>query len=184
VFTIKGETPRHKTKKCGGETVDSIPTYTKELEELNKGISEAIDKIYAKSKTVDDDVKATGDDLKDTCVDRFFDAKAEADTNAAPFNEENENGREMGLAEEDSLLKQSTFAKSLTRASTLATDSARVGASIIKSIVIGGEDGATRTAAFVSFADLTSANLARQAVLHNEPWVCVPVEPPMPKLVK
>lgn len=188
VFTIKGETPRHKTKKCGGETVDSIPTYTKELEELNKEISEAIDKIYAKSKIVDDDVKATGDDLKDTCVDRFFDAKAEADTNenAAPFNEEteNENGREMGLAEEDSLLKQSTFAKSLTRASALATDSARVGASIIKSIVIGGEDGATRTAAFVSFADLTSANLARQAVLHDEPWVLVPVEPPMPKLVK
>ncbi len=47
-----------------------------------------------------------------------------------------------------------------------------------------GEDGEPRDAAFVCLTNLTSTNLARQAVHHHTPWACVLDEPPRPKLVK
>jgi len=46
------------------------------------------------------------------------------------------------------------------------------------------EDGAPRSAAFVTFFDLTSANLARQRIQYPKPWSVVPIEPPVPDCVK
>lgn len=45
VLTIKKETPMHKTKMCGGDKVESVPAYIEELDQLNKDISEEIDRI-------------------------------------------------------------------------------------------------------------------------------------------
>lgn len=56
--------------------------------------------------------------------------------------------------------------------------------SSIKSIISGGEDGAPRNAAFVTFANLTSTNIARQTVHQHDPVACIPVEPPTPEFVK
>ena len=56
--------------------------------------------------------------------------------------------------------------------------------SSIKSIIKGGEDGAPRNAAFVTFANLTSTNIARQTVHQHDPVACIPVEPPTPEFVK
>ena len=49
---------------------------------------------------------------------------------------------------------------------------------------ISREEGFPRNAAFVTFSDLTSANIARQTVHHPKPWSLVPAEPPMPDFVK
>ena len=54
----------------------------------------------------------------------------------------------------------------------------------IKSVVVRKEDGTSLNAAFVTFSDLTSANIVRQTVQHAVPWSVVPVEPPMPDFVK
>lgn len=53
----------------------------------------------------------------------------------------------------------------------------------IKSVVVRKEDGTSLNAAFVTFSDLTSANIVRQTVQHAVPWSVVPVEPPMPDFV-
>jgi hypothetical protein len=54
---------------------------------------------------------------------------------------------------------------------------------MLKALIVG-ENGAPRDAAFVSFTTLAAANLARQAVHNQEPWFCVPHEPPMPEHIK
>jgi hypothetical protein len=51
VRIVKGTEPMHKTKMCGGEKVNSIPTYDKELEELNDTISKEIDNIESLQRT-------------------------------------------------------------------------------------------------------------------------------------
>jgi len=51
VRDIQGKTPMHKTKKCGGEKVDSIETYSKEMEEKNNEILRAISKIEASTES-------------------------------------------------------------------------------------------------------------------------------------
>jgi hypothetical protein len=56
-------------------------------------------------------------------------------------------------------------------------------AASIKSLM-SSEDGAPRSAAFVSFADLTSTNLALQAVHHHKPWVCDVQPAPAPDQVE
>jgi hypothetical protein len=53
-----------------------------------------------------------------------------------------------------------------------------------KNVVLGVEDGTPKSAAFVTFSDLTSANIIRQTVQYASPWSVVPEEPPMPELVK
>eukprot|EP00339_Tiarina_fusa_P000668 CAMPEP_0117082154 /NCGR_PEP_ID=MMETSP0472-20121206/57867_1 /TAXON_ID=693140 ORGANISM="Tiarina fusus, Strain LIS" /NCGR_SAMPLE_ID=MMETSP0472 /ASSEMBLY_ACC=CAM_ASM_000603 /LENGTH=929 /DNA_ID=CAMNT_0004810305 /DNA_START=7 /DNA_END=2796 /DNA_ORIENTATION=+ len=44
-----GVGPMHSTKLCGGEKVDSIETYTQELETLNQEIKEALEKLAAQN---------------------------------------------------------------------------------------------------------------------------------------
>ena len=153
VLKIKGEMPMHKTKLCGGEKVESVPTYTKELDELNNEISNDIDRIERLQ----------------------IDRESSGDIEAIP--------EDISEPDEDA---SGTEAKHFDKVTTsLLSASVKSGHAKLKSVVFGaGDDGAPRNAAFVSFVDLTSANLARQAVHHHEPWSCVPVEPPLPELVK
>ena len=44
-FFAEESSIKHKTKICGGEKVESIPAWTKELEELNDEIGKEIDMI-------------------------------------------------------------------------------------------------------------------------------------------
>ena len=46
VLKIKGDLPMHKTKRFGGEKVESVPTYREELERLNGEIGVMCEKIY------------------------------------------------------------------------------------------------------------------------------------------
>lgn len=71
-----------------------------------------------------------------------------------------------------------------TRTSDVLSKSFQAVVSSIKSIISGGEDGAPRNAAFVTFANLTSTNSARQTVHQHDPVACIPVEPPTPEFVK
>lgn len=149
VQEIKGETPTHKTKLCGGKNVESVPTYAKHLEELNEEISKDIDRIEAIQNERErvNDIEASAEDEQDDA--------------------------------------SGTEAKYFAKKTTSLSSSVKSGHAKFKSVIFGaGEDGAPRNAAFVSFTDLTSANLARQAVHDHDPWSCVPVEPPLPKLVK
>jgi hypothetical protein len=151
VQQIKGETPMHKTKLCGGEKVESVPTFTKDLEELNQEISKDIIRI----ETLQNEREAgdAGDDIETSEVE-----------------DETASGTEV---------------KYFHKKTTSLSASAKSGPAVFKSVIFGaGDDGAPRKAAFVSFADLTSANLARQSIHNHEPWTCVAVEPPLPKLVK
>ena len=152
VQEIKGDTPMHKTKLCGGDKVESVPTYTKELDELNNEISADIDRI----EKIQNERESCND------VEAYAEEKSDQDEDAS-----------------------GTEAKHFHKMTTSLLSSVNSGHAKLKSVVFGaGDDGAPRNAAFVSFVDLTSANLARQAVHHHEPWSCVPVEPPLPELVK
>lgn len=173
VKLVTKETPMHKTKLLGGDKVDSVHTYTKDLEELNNEISADIDRI----ETLQNDNECSG-----------------------VIN--------PGVNDEQDEEASGTETKYFHKTTTALSDSVKSGGAKFKSIIFGADDdGAPRNAAFVSFANLTSANLARQT-LHNdgefsflllilsldrhefftimfsEPWDCVPFEPPLPKLVK
>ena len=156
IQTIKGEIPMHKSKKCGGEKVESIPTFDKDLEDLNEEIETLRKQIVIMHK--DMEAKAS--------------FNADVETGDVDSDDDNSNHSDEGSRTENH-----------QRTSSLSK-SARDGASMLKSAVMGGEDGAALSAAFVSFRSLASTNIARQTVHQHEPWSCVPLEPPMPEVVK
>jgi hypothetical protein len=157
VRTVKGEEPTHKTKMCcGGEKVESIPTYDKDLAELNEDIGKAIDKISTmhSARNVGDaenpSKEAAADEGTETPPDKE-DATADV---ADAF--ESESKRKSGVASFTSSIKA----------------------------MMSSEDGGTRDAAFISFRDLTSTNLALQAIHHHTPWVCDVQPAPKPDQVE
>lgn len=149
VRTVKGEEPTHKTKMCcGGEKVQSIPTYDKDLGELNEDISKAIDKITATHQARD------GGDV------------------------ENPKGRETPAENEDDAVGSDEFESESKKTSGVASLTSSIKA------MMTSEDGNTRDAAFISFQDLTSTNLALQAIHHHKPWVCDVQPAPKPDQVE
>jgi len=101
---------------------------------------------------------------------------------ALPENDggDDESGQQQLLQEES---KGSKSAK-LKRTASSMSESVKHGASIVKSIIMNDKpDGDTRNAAFVSFTNLASANLARQAVHNHGAWEMVPYAAPRPDLV-
>lgn len=124
VLKMKKELPMHKTKVCGGEKVESVPTYSTEIISLNSEIESRREWIESMRNKTEDSIL---------------------------LNEDVETGE-----------RSSKFVK---KTSAL-------------------KEGSPRNAAFVTFSDLTSANIARQTVHHPNPWSLVPAEPPMPDFVK
>ena len=193
VSTIKGTTPMHKTKKMFGTKVESVPTYSAELEELNGEISSDIDKIEALQleRDEDDGVRALrGEIANSNDVETGGEGMEEEGENdlksprvqALPENDEDddESGQQQLLQEESKRSKSAKF----KRTASSMSESVKHGASIVKSIiVIDKPDGDTRNAAFVSFTNLASANLARQAVHNHGAWEMVPYAAPRPDLV-
>jgi len=170
VLTIKGVTPTHKTIML--ETVESVPTYSKEIEDLNEEISRDIDRIEpmrnrnesgdGQDTLLEEDIEAAGDE-----EDRqLLAAETMSEVQSLP----KEGERNDGLLKLDALRPAAVSNALLSSADA------------IKAMIVG-EDGASRSAAFVSLSDLASVNLVRQAVHNAEPWFCVPAEPPMPDLV-
>jgi len=179
VLTIKGTTPMHKTKMCGGEKVESVPAYTEELEQLNKDISKEVGRIVAfkeecgREATADPEAVvvaalATTEDLtgnageEETKMDEPALAAKDAKVHSTC------SAKEKGDEEEETKSKRSVTKMVSTKLSRFLE---------------GDDDGKARTAAFVTFKDLASTNLARQAVHSSEPWEFVPAEPPNPQFV-
>jgi len=185
VEQVKGITPTHKANGIrgsviGAQTVDSVPAYTEELQELNDDIGNKIDNIMKRVKARDGgeggnggeeaDVEAgdvgttRGGDVMTTTTD------AHTAVQALPPEEE----------EED----KSADTPKYKRAASRLSDTVKVGTSVVKSIIFNDkEDGDARNAAFVSFNNLTSANLARQAVHNQRAWSVVAQKAPLPELV-
>ena len=187
VEQVKGITPTHKANGIhgsviGAQTVDSVPTYTEELQELNDDIGNRIDTIMRRVKardgvegggeTIEGDIEAGrdagtirgGGDVMTTTTD------AHTTIQALPPEEE----------EED----KSVDTPKYKRAASRLSDTVKVGTSVVKSIIFNDkEDGDARNAAFVSFNNLTSANLARQAVHNQRAWSVVAQKAPLPELV-
>ena len=195
VSTVKGTTPMHKTKKMCGTKVESVPTYSAELEELNGEISSDIDKIEALQleRDEDDGVRALrGEIANSNDVETGGEGMEEEGENdlksprvqALPENDDDddESGQhQLLLLQEES--KGSKSAKFKRTASSMS-ESVKHGATIVKSIIMNDKpDGDTRNAAFVSFTNLASANLARQAVHNHGAWEMVPFAAPRPDLV-
>lgn len=175
---VKGKIPMHrmldnrKGIMCGGERVESIPEWIEELEELNDEIGREIDRIellqeQRRGDDDDDDIFVVDDD-----------------------NDEGEgNDVEAGESKESTPLQATrssvrpTVSGTITGTANMLSSTVVSGATMVKSIISGTEDGAPRNAAFVSFSSVTYANLARQAVHNKEAWSCVAVEPPLPHLV-
>ena len=180
---VKGEEPMHSTKLCGGEKVESIPTYKEELANLNKEISETIDKIVAEKESRR--AKESGDaevGVVETSSTGFGDgesmAKAIEALDDQPPKESNETGEVSAPDNEETpaVPRQASIVSASSSGDLSATFSA------IKSIVVT-EEGSPRSAAFVTFADLVSANMALQTVHQAEPWDMVANEAPSPRLV-
>lgn len=168
VQDVKGEIPMHKINKkmkvCGGEKVESVPTYSKDIGDLNMEIVEGMDTIgmVQKEREEGDDVEAGEGEREASVLVQALPDDDDIDSSEQEEAKNDAKGRRSSLS-----------------------DSVKSGASKLKSVIINTkEDGAPRNAAFVSFANLTFANLARQAVHSEEPWNCVPHEPPLPELVK
>lgn len=185
VEQVKGITPTHKANGIrgsviGAQTVDSVPAYTEELQDLNDDIGNRIDKIMKRVKARDAeggegiaeaDVEAGGDvgttrggDVMTTTTD------AHTAVQALPPEQEGED--------------KSADTPKYKRAASRLSESVKVGTSVVKSIIFNDkEDGDARNAAFVSFNNLTSANLARQAVHNQRAWSVVAQKAPLPELV-
>jgi hypothetical protein len=118
VVNVKHTQPSHKTKKIGGEKVESVPFWSQLISELNGDI-----------------------ELRHHSIES------------------------VRLGMEDS---------------SIGVDVDNVKGPPVDS----KEDGAPRSAAFVTFFDHTSANLARQRSQYPKPWSVVPIEPPVPDCVK
>jgi calcium permeable stress-gated cation channel len=152
VRVVKGTEPMHKTKMCGGEKVESIPTYDKELGGLNEDIAKAANTIENKHKL--------------------------RDTNGGDAENPDENKAAEETSKDD-LAARSDSSPSVPKSSTkLAALTSSLKAAF------SSEDGAARDAGFVSFANLTSANLALQAVQHHKPFVCDVQSAPSPEQVE
>ena len=167
VQQYKDTVPTHKTKLIGGEKVESVPAYIAELETLNDEISTDIDKIMARQQGRGEsgghEPKAAETDVE----------AAVSDVQALPNDQELEQ-------QEDTEKRGSETARRLSSMS----ETVKYGASVVKSVIMKEkEDGDPRSAAFISFTNLTSTNLARQAVHNHEAWAMVPHEPPLPELV-
>ena len=181
ILQFQGVTPMHRSKMCMGSKVESIPAYEEEIEELNEEIGCDIDRIQtiqgngrgkSGSRVVGGGEADGGGDppaLQTTESREFLDTTVQ--------NEEaskKKEGKESLLPSKKKEGKESLVAK--------YKSSMESGVSTIK-LLLKGEDGTPRNAAFVSFKDLTSSNLARQAVHNHEPWGMVPAEPPQPDFV-
>ena len=186
VEQVKGTTPTHKANGISGsvigaQTVDSVPAYTEELLELNDDIGNRIDNIMKRVKARDGveggeviaegDVEAGGD-LGTTRGGDVMTTTTDAHTAVQALPPEQE--------EED----KSADTPKYKRAASRLSDTVKVGTSVVKSIIFNDkEDGDARNAAFVSFNNLTSANLARQAVHNQRAWSVVAQKAPLPELV-
>eukprot|EP00984_Skeletonema_dohrnii_P035830 scaffold36069_cov150-Skeletonema_dohrnii-CCMP3373.AAC.3 len=198
---VKGKIPVHrkvpnldnpKLMLCGGEKVESIPEWMEELEELNDEIGREIDRIEELQEQ-----RRGGDDDGNDVVKSLLLEKKEGSSS----NEEDDEDVEVGVSKETTPLQNTTrssvptsvsgtvnlLSGTITGTANLMSDTvvsgATMGATMVKSIITGSEDGAPRNAAFVSFSSVTYANLARQAVHNKEAWSCVAMEPPLPELV-
>ena len=173
---VKGKNPMHrkldnpKGIMCGGEKVESIPEWIEELEELNDEIGREIDRIELLQE------QRRGDDDDD-------------DIFVVDDEEGEDKDEEVGELKESTPLQATrssvrpTVSGTITGTASMLSSTVVSGATMVKSIISGTEDGAPRNAAFVSFSSVTYANLARQAVHNKEAWSCVAVEPPLPHLV-
>ncbi|KAL7544812.1 hypothetical protein ACHAWF_008173 [Thalassiosira exigua] len=156
VLAVQGEMPTHKTKRCGGETVDSVSTYGDEVRRLNEEIDvhrariELLSRVRRGARRASD--AAEGDDD----ADDDDDDDAKEDTDDAKEERALDDAASSGLA---------GFRDAL---------SAAYGAS---------RDGTPRSAAFASFRTLTSATLARGAFAGTRPWECVAYDAPAPDRV-
>jgi len=196
VKEVKGKIPMHKTKICAMEKVESIPAWTKELEELNDEIGKEIDRIEM--------LQAQRGGANNNDVSTSSSLLIEEDSSSSIEDNDVEVGVEVGVIKETTPLQStkrsvvtSTVSDTVNLVSgtvnlvsgTVMSSAAMVSGTVIssavmvKDIITGGEDGAPRNAAFVSFSSVTYANLARQAVHNKEAWSCVAMEPPLPELV-
>ena len=177
VKEVKGKIPMHNTKKmnCGGEKVESIPAWTKELDELNHEIGKEIDRIEL--------LQAQRGGANDEDATPLFVTAREEKCSS----NEDDADVEAGVSKETTPLQTTNRLSSVTASVAgsvnLVSGTVKSSATMVKSIITGGQDGAPRNAAFVSFSSVTYANLARQAVHNKEAWSCVSVEPPLPELV-
>ena len=190
---VKGEEPMHKTKMCGGEQVESIPVYQEQLEELNKEISETIDQIVAEKEARrmhDDEEAEIGMSAKPAAS--VGAGATEADASSTEFGSVAVAGKSgtgsvagVSVMTEEPLMEESVLA-TVDEDTSDKSSGRNVGASAalsgLRSLVIT-EEGSPRSAAFVTFADLVSANMALQSIHNHEPWDMVAENAPRPDLV-
>ena len=190
---VKGEEPMHKTKMCGGEQVESIPVYQEQLEELNKEISETIDQIVSEKEARrmhDDEEAEIGMSTKPAAS--VGAGATEADASSTEFGSVAVAGKSgtgsvagVSVMTEEPLMEESALA-TVDEDTSDKSSSRNVGASAalsgLRSLVIT-EEGSPRSAAFVTFADLVSANMALQSIHNHEPWDMVAENAPRPDLV-
>ena len=187
---VKGKSPMHRKPihdkfiLCGGEKVESIPAWTKELEELNDEIGKEIDRIQLmrdeRSGGDDDNIEMKASTMKmdESITNEDDDVEVGVSKEMTPLKSKPLSFVPAAVSDTVNLVS-GTVADTVN----LVSDTVVTSATVVKSIIAGEEDGAPRNAAFVSFSKITYANLARQAVHNKEAWTCVAVEPPLPELI-
>ena len=183
---VKGITPTHKANGIrgsviGAQTVDSVPTYTEELLELNDDIDNRIDTIMRRVKARDG-VEGGGETIAEGDVEAGDVGTARGGDVMTTTTDVHTAVQALPPEEEED--DKSADTPKYKRAASRLSDTVKVGTSVVKSIIFNDkEDGDARNAAFVSFNNLTSANLARQAVHNQRAWSVVAQKAPLPELV-
>lgn len=178
ILKVKKATPTHRSKIFGGAKVESVPTYTREIEDLNKDIEQDIARIHTlqhKREAAKSGAARRDDFTEIAGGDGEMQAPLIASGTHDTLPESNGDGEPENHKEMAPIFDLQPLASSVS-------DVVLSSAAVIKTLITG-EEGKPRNAAFISLANLTSTNLARQAIHNEEPWCCVPVEPPMPDYV-
>lgn len=199
---VKGKTPSHRSLLAGStRKVNSIDTYTDELQQMNEEIKSLIIDIEERNNPMSfkQDLEAEGGSIRNypgkTLIGRLsslsFDERYITDANkfepTLPEVDEDSQDPAYAIIAKDG--KENSYSSSRLSAHVLSGVKSATGkvksvtetvAAAGLSLVLGNQDGDPREAGFVVFASLKTAQAALQQIHHEVPFTMETAEAPQP----
>jgi len=173
VQLVQDKTPMHSTSMCGGEKVESIPTYSKELYAMNQSLAKELNKLQG---------------LDDSNVLQFTSTKKSSTDELLRQNESsNDDSEEMVGVESSSRLTLDQVPDELSAMLNRTNnddgddgDGEEQSSGFLARLLPDPDDGEKMNAAFVTFDSLVAARTALQTQHHEDPHTMESHEAPDP----
>lgn len=178
VRNVKGHEPKHGNPL--GESLESIPTYAAELNNLNDEIKAQIEEIETKKLMQDQDVSC--DDLKESPLEQVPLVQDEEDTahDSNDVQESHDEKKHHRKITSVMSLKNMTLDLMKEAAGTVG-GTVLNSANIALNLISGSQDGTVRDAGFVTFSSLLGKNQCVQTIHHSTPFTFYTMNAPRPK---